>query len=136
MFRKFLLYGLPVYMYALELLLKQMASVTADSVAGPTLAGAGIGFLLPLTELKKVAADPNLVNQLKAANIAVYSPKDKAFSDGVWLAFFLSMLAWMYSIFLTVKHSAGVHTGINWALTIGCIVFVISVVLTEFKERI
>lgn len=135
MFRKFLLYGLPLYMYVLELLLKQFANMNADSVAGPTLAGAGIGFLLPLTELKRPAVDQALLTQLKNANIAVYSPKDKAFSDGVWFAFFFSLLGWMYSIFLTVKRSGSVHTGVNWALTIGCIVFVASVVLAEFKEK-
>src|SRR4051794_6393384 len=33
MFRKVLLYGMPVYLYGLELLLKTMANVHADSVA-------------------------------------------------------------------------------------------------------
>jgi len=47
MFRKFLLYGMPVYLYALELLLKTMAAVQADSVAGPTLAGAGLASFCP-----------------------------------------------------------------------------------------
>ncbi|MGA8271449.1 MAG: hypothetical protein WB919_07795, partial [Candidatus Sulfotelmatobacter sp.] len=65
MFKKVMLYGLPLYLYGLELLLKALATIKADSVAGPTLAGAGLGFLLPLTELKPVSIDPAVLLQLK-----------------------------------------------------------------------
>jgi hypothetical protein len=136
MFRKILLYGLPLYLYALELLIKAVASVNADSVAGPTLAGAGIGFLLPLTELKRIQVDPALLTQLKSAGASVYSPRDKSFSDFVWVAFFLSLVAWMYSISLTLRHSSGSHGAVNWPLLIGCIIFVAAVVLAEVKEKI
>jgi len=78
-FRKILLYGLPVYLYGLEFLLRQMAKTHSDSLAGPTLAGAGIGFLLPLTELKKIQLEPALLAQLQTAKLQVYSPLDKIF---------------------------------------------------------
>jgi hypothetical protein len=67
MFRKALLYGLPVYLYGLEFLLKLIANLKADSVAGPTLAGAGLGFLLPLTELKPFRYLPIFWKNLRKA---------------------------------------------------------------------
>jgi hypothetical protein len=137
MFRKALLYGLPVYLYGLELLLKSMASVQADSVAGPTLAGAGIGFLLPLTQLKTVKIDDQLQQQLIAAKASAYSPRDKSFSEFIWFAFFVCLLGWMYSIFLTLKPAANpLPPTVNGPLSIGCIIFVISIALSEFKERV
>lgn len=95
MFRKILLYGLPLYLYGLELLLKAIANVTADSVAGPTLAGAAIGFLLPLTELKSVTMDATLAQALTKLNARAHSPRDKVFTDLVWVIFFLSLGGWI-----------------------------------------
>jgi hypothetical protein len=112
MFRKILLYGLPIYLYGLELLLKAIANVTADSVAGPTLAGAGIGFLLPPTELKSVVLDPTLAAALTKLNAVAYTSCAKTFTDFVWVAFFLSLGAWMYSIYLTLQR-AGHPQSIN-----------------------
>ena len=42
MIRKILLFGLPVYLYVLEALLKTVASVKSESLLGLTLAGAGM----------------------------------------------------------------------------------------------
>jgi len=134
--RKILLYGLPIYLYGLELLLKAMANVTADSVAGPTLAGAGIGFLLPLTQLKTVAvADQNLQAELAKMRVKVHKTSDEQFTDFVWFAFFLSLAAWMFSIYLTLKPIQP-PVPLNWPLSIGCVIFVISIVLAEIKERV
>jgi hypothetical protein len=133
-FKKALLYGLPVYLYGLELLLKAFASIKADSVAGPTLAGAGLGFLLPLTDLKPVRLDSTVLDQLRKAGASVFSRADKAFSDFVWLCFFASLGAWMVCIYWTLRPS---ESGwINKSLLIGCIIFVGSIILTEIKERI
>jgi hypothetical protein len=133
MFRKVLLYGLPVYMYVLESLLKTVASVTSDSLAGPTLAGAGIGFLLPLTDLKQIQIDPAIAAQVARANARLYSPRDKMFTDLVWLSFFLALAAWMYSIFLTMKPSGAQF---NAPFLIGCAIFIASIGMAEVKERI
>ncbi len=135
MFRKILLYGLPLYLYGLELLLKAIANVTADSVAGPTLAGAGIGFLLPLTELKSVVIDAPLAQALTALNAVAYSPRAKTFSDFVWVMFFLSLGGWMYSIYLTL-HRAGQPQAINWPFVIGAVTFAVSIGLSEWRERL
>ncbi|HTW23505.1 MAG TPA: hypothetical protein VMD78_07895 [Candidatus Baltobacteraceae bacterium] len=135
MFKKILLYGLPLYLYGLEFLLKAFASIKADSVAGPSLAGAGLGFLLPLTDLKPVSLDADVMDELRAAGAGVYSPRDKTFSDFVWLCFFLSLGAWMLSIYWTLKPLA--HPSIvNRPLLIGCIIFLVSITLAEIKERI
>jgi len=136
MVRKILLYGFPIYLYGLEFLLKTFASVVSGSVAGPTLAGAGMGFLLPLTELKKVQVDPKLLALLAPGTI-VYSKKDKILSDIVWVVFFISLLVWMYSIYLTIRavNPAG-GAPMNVPLIMGCAVFFASIILAEIKERI
>jgi hypothetical protein len=135
MFRKVLLYGLPLYLYGLEFLLKTIASFTQDSIAGPTLAGAGIGFLLPLTELKTVHIDSKLEKALAGLGAVAHSPRDKSFSDFVWVAFFVALGAWMFSIYLTLRH-VNVPQLVNWPLMIGALTFVVSIILTEIKERI
>jgi hypothetical protein len=136
MFRKILLFGLPIYLYGLELLLKAVASVRADSVAGPTLAGAGMGFLLPLTDLKEVPLDPQLKAAL-APGTKAYSTKDKRLTDFVWITFFVSLGAWMYCVFLTIQnlHLSFGGRG-NVPLIIGCLIFGVSIVLAEIKERL
>ena len=136
MFKKILLYGLPIYLYGLEFLLKAIASIQADSVAGPTLAGAGLGFLLPLTDLKTPALDPKVLNQLKAAGASAYSTGDKTFCDFVWVLFFASLAAWMFCIYLTLRPAHGVGGTLNKSLLIGCIIFVVSIVMAEIKGRI
>lgn len=134
MFHKLLLYSLPVYLYGLELLLKALAALPGDSLAGPTLAGAGIGFLLPLTQLKPIAIDPALATHLANISAAVYSPRDRKFSDFVWLMFFVSLLAWMYTIFLTSRPGSADST--VGPLAIGSSVYALAIVLAEAKERI
>ena len=136
MFRKILLYGLPLYLYGLEFLLKAFASIKADSVAGPTLAGAALGFLLPLTELKVPPISPDLLEQLKAAGARAHGTGDKTFSDFVWVCFFASLGAWMVCIYLTLQPLRETGKILNTSLLIGCIIFLVSIVLTEIKERL
>lgn len=141
MFRKILLYGLPVYLYGLELLLRTLANVKADSVAGPTLAGAGIGFLLPLTQLKQVAvADQKLQATLAKMHAKVHSSRDQQFTEFVWFMFFVSLGSWMYSLYLTLKptqaQTVAIAVPLNWPLSIGCAIFFVSIILAEIKERV
>jgi hypothetical protein len=134
MFRKVLLYGLPVYLYGLELLLKAVAAIGSESLLGPTMAGAGIGFLLPLTDLKPVSVPATLMKELKDHKASIYSERDKVLVDFVWVTFFLSLAAWMYSVFLSFPTH---HASYSWIpAAIGCAVFLISLVLSEIKERI
>jgi hypothetical protein len=135
LYRKILIYGLPIYLWALELFVRTIGHLPGDSVAGPSLASAGIGFLLPLTKLKPVLIDPALLAKLQGRNVQIYSPKDASFSDLVLLIFILSLGAWMYSIYDTV-HSQRRWPFVNVSLLIGCIIFVVSIVCSEVKERI
>jgi hypothetical protein len=106
-------------------------------VAGPTLAGAGIGFLLPLTQLKPVKVEAELQKQLDAIKANIYSSSDRSFTDFIWLAFFVCLLGWMYAIFLTLKPTANpLPSSLNTPLTLGCLIFFVSIVLSEFKERV
>ncbi len=134
MFRKILLYGLPVYLYGLELFLKTVAAVGSESLLGPTLAGAGIGFLLPLTDLKPVAVPEEVQKELANLKASVYSARDKVLVDCVWVAFFISLGAWMYSVFLSFPPAH--QPALSLPAAIGCGVFVISLILSEIKERI
>ena len=131
--RKILVFGLPIYMYVMEVLLKTMASITSESLFGITLAGAGIGFLLPLTELKRIQVTGRAGEFLQSVHLEAYSVKDKRVVDVAWVAFLSSLLAWIYALFLTFKHSnAG---GSVWPTVIGGGIFVCAVVLSEIKER-
>jgi hypothetical protein len=88
------------------------------------MAGAGIDFLSPLTDLKPVSVPDTLMNELKQHNASNYSQRDKILVDFVWVTFFLSLAAWMYSVFLSFPAH---HASYSWAPPlIGCAVFLIS----------
>jgi len=133
MFRKFLLYGLPLYLYGLETFLKTIAAVGAESFLGPTLAGAGIGFLMPLTDLKLIPVADSIAKELSRLSATAISSRDRRFVDFVWVVFFLSLGAWMYSVFLSFHPS---QNPIISPVTIGCVIFIVSLVLSEIKEKI
>jgi hypothetical protein len=137
MFQKILLYGLPIYLYCLELFLRTVAAVGSESLLGPTLAGAGIGFLLPLTDLKTVQVPQAVESELARLKAKVFSKRDKQLVDCIWVAFFISLVAWMYSVFLTFPPAQTSSTPSQLLpLLVGCGVFVLSIILSEIKERI
>jgi hypothetical protein len=149
MFRKILLYGLPVYLYGLELLLKAIAAVGSESLIGPTLAGAGIGFLLPLTDLKPVQLPDRLKEAVSKKHARAYYESDKILVECVWVFFFASLVAWIFSVFwsfpqqqqqqhqFSISHSYPfLPHSYSWPVIIGCAVFAVSLLLSEIKERI
>jgi hypothetical protein len=136
MFKKVLIYGLPVYLYGLESLMKALASIKADSVAGPTLAGAALSLLVPLTEFKTVPLSGSAVKQLDALGADAHLRKDKNFIDFIWLFFFVSLGAWVLCIYLTLRPPQGLRNSANLSLMIGCIIYLSAVALAELKERL
>jgi hypothetical protein len=71
------------------------------------------------------------------ASTQQYIPEEtRLFVDGVWFVFFVSLVAWMYALFLTFKQTQPSAAWINLQEVIGILIFVISVVLSEVKERI
>jgi hypothetical protein len=134
MVRKVLAFGLPIYLFLLELFLKTVAGLGSESLLGPTLAGAGIGFLLPLTDLKPIPLPEGLEDELADLDADVFLPRDKELTDWIWLAFLISLVAWMYSVFLSFPPA---HPSfLSLPVVIGCAVFVLSIIFTEIKERI
>ncbi|WP_321935382.1 hypothetical protein [Paraburkholderia sp. J8-2] len=134
MFRKILVYGLPLYLYALEALIRTIGAIHTETVLGPTLAGAGIGFLLEATDLKPMKLSPDVVAALGKLDAKVYSEREKRLVDFIWLAFCLSLGAWMYSLFCTFHPEAGPVAYAS--LFIGCGVFFVSIVLSAVKENV
>jgi hypothetical protein len=135
-FKKILAFSLPLYLYGLEYLLKALASINSDSVAGPTLAGAALSFLLPLTEFRSVSVPAATRKRLSAIGADAHLEKDKTFVDLVWLVFFVSLGGWMLCIDLTLRPLRLFGTYLNDSFIIGSIIYVGSVVLTIRKERL
>ena len=135
MFKKILIFGLPVYLYGLESLMKALASIKSDSVAGPTLAGAALSFLLPLTEFKPVHLPPSTQRRLNVAEANAHLTKDKNFVDLVWLVFFLSLGGWMLSLYLTFKPSRLLGGFANDSFALGVIIYLAALFLSLLKER-
>jgi hypothetical protein len=137
MARKILAYGLPVYLYGLELLVRALANVWGENFSGPTLAGAGMVILLPLTEGKAIdVADNALRTRLTELKAKAHSTKETGFCDFVWLIFFASLLAWMASIFLTFRFEIVHAPPITLAFAIGCAIYIVAIVLSEVKVHI
>jgi hypothetical protein len=110
--------------------------MAGSSVAGPTLAGAGLGYLIPLTELRPAPVGVFLERMLEEQNLCAMSYQDKSFAEMVWVAFFVSLGAWMYSLYLILPgNAAGPALMVNWSVVIGGAVFFGSVLLSESRER-
>jgi hypothetical protein len=135
MFKKILIFGLPVYLYGLESLMKALASIQSDSVAGPTLAGAALSFLLPLTEFKPVPLPPSTQRRLNIAGANAHLTKDKNFVDLVWLVFFLSLGGWRLSLYLTFKPLRLLGGFANDSFALGVIIYLAALALSLLKER-
>jgi hypothetical protein len=135
MARRILVYGTPVYLYLLEVLLRTLASVKMESVAGPTIAAAGIGFLIPLFQLKQAQIDPKLQKQIDSNKFKVIAQKDDSLLALITLSFVLSLAAWMYSLFLVIKPLTDEAQSSLLSIAIGSLVFIVSIALSEIKDR-
>jgi hypothetical protein len=133
MLKRFLLYGMPIYIlvaeYGLRSLLAYAPGRTEEIsivLTGPTIAVGGLSLILPTLTPKPVPLPP-----AAPANTVLINKSDKALIDIATISVFLLFLLWGFSIYLTHPNPPS-----GWALVIGLVTYIVGVFFTEAKELV
>ncbi|MGY4349799.1 hypothetical protein ACVWXM_006292 [Bradyrhizobium sp. GM7.3] len=133
MLKRFLLYGMPIYLLVAEFgirsLLSYMPGRTEEIsiiLTGPTIAVGGLSLILPALTPKPVPLPPGV-----PPNTIVINRSDQRLIELAIISVFLLFLAWVFSLYLTHPTPPS-----NWALVIGLITYIIGIVFTEAKEQV
>jgi hypothetical protein len=125
MFKRFLLYGMPLYLLVAELGMKFLLAEEASIfLTGPTIAVGGLSLILPTLTPKPVPLPANA-----PANLVVMNASDQLLMQFATAFVFILFLTWAFSLYLT--HFKPPST---WALVIGVATYIIGIVFTELKE--
>lgn len=126
-----LTYGFPLILLVFEWGLRTLMLVDASGFIGPTLAAAGLSFLIPLTRPKRLNA--TVPDYPKAV---VTSRLDQQFVGLVWLLVLVSLFAWSASCYASIKTPDATVLGYPTHSVIGGVTYLISLTMTFVKEKI
>lgn len=133
MLKRFLLYGMPIYIvlaeYGIRLMLHGLPGRHEELsfiLTGPTIAVAGLSLILPALTPKPVPIPPGL-----PPNTIIINRSDQRLIEASFIAFFLLAFTWAVSLYLTHPEPPN-----EWALVIGLITYVAGIVITEVKEQV
>ncbi len=124
-----LIYGFPLTLLGFEWGLRTMLSVDSSGFTGPTLAAAGLSFLMPLIKPK--------VKPIPGHNDVIAMSKAEAlFMPILWLAVFIFLFCWTWSCYISLKFPLDKTFGFNSHMVIGGTLYTISLILTGIKEKV
>lgn len=125
-----LIYGFPLVLLLFEWGLRNIMAVDTSGFTGPTLAAAGLSFLVPLTK-------PKILNvQVPgASNAVVTSRADSQFVAVTWLMILAFLFVWSSSCYASIKLPGYKVYGVAGHLFIGAIAYIVSLFMTFLKER-
>ena len=127
-------YGFPLLMLLFEWGFRMLLAIESSGFIGPTLAGAGLSLLIPLTQPKKQPI------QGKRTDGYFVSAWDLQFIPLVQILIFVFLFNWLGTCYASLKHA-------DYAMAVGPIAFplhmllgaaayAISLVLVLIKEKI
>ncbi|MDP4530505.1 hypothetical protein Q9252_00040 [Marinobacter salarius] len=124
-----LIYGFPLTLLAFEWGLRTMIGVDSSGFTGPTLAAAGLSFLMPLVKpkQKKIPGHENYVVTTKA---------DATLIPLLWLFVLAFLFCWSWSCYVSVKLPDHNTLGLASHLAIGSGLYIVSLILTAVKEKV
>ena len=123
-----LTYCFPIMLIPFEWGLKIILNEDSTSFFGPTIAAAGLSFMVPLTEPKRLRA-------LKNGEIVI-SPNDNRLIPILWIVIIVSLFAWAASCYFSLKLPSVTFLSLPCHLAIGAGVYTLSIVLTFVKRRV
>lgn len=126
-----LIYGFPLILLLFEWGLRTLLSVDASAFVGPTLATAGLSFLVPLTKPKYL----NIPVEFSPGAIVI-SKADNNFIAVVWIFLLLYLFVWASSCYFSVKLPASMTWGLSTQFLIGISAYLVSLVMTFVKEKV
>lgn len=105
--------------------------VDTSGFIGPTLAAAGLSFLIPLTRTKRIDLPvPNFPDAL------VTSKKDQELVGLIWLLFLASLFAWSASCYTSIRAPDDSVFGWPVHFVIGLGTYLLSLIMTFVKGKI
>lgn len=125
-----LIYGFPLVLLLFEWGLRSLMAVDSSGFTGPTLAAAGLSFLVPLTKPKILN-----VQVTGAQNVVVTSRADNQFVAATWILVFAFLFVWSSSCYASIKYPDHKIWGFSTHLLIGAGAYLISLVMTFVKEK-
>jgi len=99
----------------------------------PTLASAGVGFVLPLTAPRERVAplSASTKREIDALGLTLMSKAERRFTEIVWICVFGLTACWAYSLYLAC---GSVHTRLHFVYGFGG--YFIGVILSEVREAV
>jgi hypothetical protein len=134
MLKRVLAYGFAFFLLLLEWVFRKLANLNSHEFIGPTLAAAGVGFLVPLISPKTVV--PTLPEEAKKQLDGYYiiPKKQQRLVEITLLFLFLLIASWVYDLYLVCKPTSGL-LGIS-PISLGLVTYLAAVVLAEIKESV
>lgn len=131
----------PFFMLFVEWFLK-VTSFSSGTGAidffGPSLASAGLGFLVPLTIPKSPSAsigiDKRTIKSLEEKGVELRLKGDDTFSQFVWLAILVFLCVWMVCLHISSNYPNMLYLQFPVHLWLGLFNYFIGVILTCAKE--
>lgn len=126
-----LIYGFPLTLLIFEWGLRVILSVDSTGFTGPTLAAAGLSFLMPLTKPK--ISDSSTKD---GRNMVIISKADSQLIPAIWFFVLCFLFSWAFACYFSINYPSDKTLGLDSHLLIGSIVYLISLILTGIKEKV
>lgn len=126
-----LIYGFPLVLLIFERGLRTILHVDSMCFTGPTLAAAGLSFLVPLTKPKQTA-----VAVEDYGKVTIMTGFETQFIVFVWLLVLGYLFCWSWSCYESLKCPNHQIFGMVSHLFIGICAYAGSLIMTFIKEKI
>jgi hypothetical protein len=137
MFHTGLIYGFPFILMLFEWGFRQVIGADTLGFVGPTLAAAGVTFLVPLTKPNQVRISEKVKNALMQKGITAVYEKDQNFIYFVYFILLISSFVWLWSCFVSMTTPNDlVFSTFPTHVGIGFINYITAIILCWYKEAI
>ena len=126
-----LIYGFPLILLLFEWGLRSLLLVDSWGFVGPTLAAAGLSFLVPLTRPKTLHV---LVPDMP--NAVVTTKRDLNFVVSIWILLLLYLFIWCGACYSSLVHPFHQTFGVSTHFAIGIVAYMFSLIMSFVKEKI
>ena len=133
-----LIYGFPLYIVLIELLVRAFLAIDTQAFVGPSLAAVGLGFLVPLLHLKDRASEYGeaVDKEAQEKEAILVTKKDLDFLMVVIAILLLLLVLWVVSLVLSVQDPIPRLGIIPIPYLSGVPSYIIGIVLSVVKESI
>ena len=126
-----LIYGFPIILLVFEWGLRYLLKVDTHGFIGPTLAAAGLSFLVPLTKPKALTIATG------SSGVVMVTPRREfEFIAFIWMLVLAYLFVWAATCVISVAHPQSTYVGYSIHSEIGAAAYVVSLAMTFLKEKI